>query len=92
LVCDLFHQIALDTVGPLPETIDGNKYILVAIDRYSKWCKAKAIHDHTTTITTKFLEEEITCKYKVFKFILIDNGGEWSTEFDNMCKVYGIHH
>jgi hypothetical protein len=36
-VCDLFHRVALDTAGPLPETRSGNKYILVAIDHYSKW-------------------------------------------------------
>ncbi len=37
-VCDLFHRVALDTAGLLPETRLGNKYILVAIDHYSKWC------------------------------------------------------
>jgi hypothetical protein len=88
----LFYKIALYTVGPLPKTTNGNKYILVAIDHYSKWCEAKAILDHTTIVTTRFLKKEIICRYKVFKFILMDNGGEWSTEFDNMCKVYGIHH
>ncbi len=35
-VCDLFHRVALDITGPLPETKSGNKYILVAIDHYSK--------------------------------------------------------
>lgn len=73
---DLFYRITFDIVGPLRKTINGNKYIFLAIDHYSKWCEAKVIFDHTTTITTKFLEEEIICRYKVLKFILIDNGGE----------------
>jgi hypothetical protein len=88
----LFYKIALDTINPFPKTNDGNKYVLVAIDHYSKWCETKAIPDHTTIITARFLKKEVICRYKVLKFILIDNGGEWSAEFDNMCKVYGIHH
>ncbi len=35
-ICDLFYRVAMDTIGPLLETIDGNKYVLVAIDHYSK--------------------------------------------------------
>jgi hypothetical protein len=35
-VCDLFYRVAMDTTRPLPETKSGNKYILVAIDHYSK--------------------------------------------------------
>jgi len=76
LVCDLFYRVALDIVRPLPETNDGNEYILVEIDHYSKWSKVKAIKDHTITTIARFLEEDIICKYGVPKFIFIDNGGE----------------
>jgi hypothetical protein len=48
--------------------------------------------DHTITISTKFLEEKIICRYGVPKFIFIDNGGEWFVEFHKLCKVYSIHH
>jgi hypothetical protein len=91
-VCDLFYKIALDTTKPLPETNEGNKYILVIIDHYFKWCEARVIPNHTTMITVRFLEKYIICRYAVPKFILIDDGGEWFAEFDNLCKVYGIHH
>ncbi len=92
LICDLFYRVELDIVGPFLETQNGNKYIPVAIDRYSKWHEAKLVLDHIASMVVRFLEEEIICRYEVFKFVLIDNGGEWSTEFDNLCKMYGIHH
>jgi len=57
MVYDLFYKIAFDIISPFPKTTDGKKYILVAIDHYSKWCEAKVIFDHTTIITTKFLEK-----------------------------------
>jgi len=91
-VCDLFHRVAMDTVGPLPETKSGNKYILVAIDHYSKWCEAKAVVDHGAKTVARFLEDDIICRYGVPKFVLTDNGGEWAVGFDVMCKDYDIQH
>jgi hypothetical protein len=79
LVCELFYKIAMDTLRPLPKIKSGNKYILVAIDHYSKWCEAKTIIDHGVKTTAKFLEDDIICRYGVPKFVLIDNGGEWAT-------------
>jgi hypothetical protein len=69
----------MDTLRPLPKTKSRNKYILMAIDHYSKWWEAKTIVDHGVKTTTKFLEDDIICRYGVPKFVLIDNGGEWAT-------------
>jgi len=89
-ICDLFHRVAFDTVGPLPKTKSGNMYILVAIDHYSKWCEAKAVVNHSAKTTSRFLEDDIICRYGVPRFILTDNGGEWAAEFEMICKDYGI--
>jgi len=91
-VCDLFHKVVMDTTGPLPETRSGNKYILVAIDHYSKWCEAKAVVDHGAKMAARFLEDDIIYMYGVPKFVLTNNGGEWAAEFDVMCKDYDIQH
>jgi transposase-like protein len=91
-ICDLFYIIVMDTIGPLLKTKSGNKYILMAIDHYSKWCKVKAVVDHGVKTTARFLKDDIIYKYGVPKFVLTDNGGEWVVEFDVMCKDYGIHH
>ncbi len=87
LVCELFYWVALDTARPLPETKIGNKYILVAVDHYSKWCEAKAVADHGAKTIAKFLEDDVICRYGVPKFVLTDNGGEWAAEFDVMLRI-----
>jgi hypothetical protein len=92
LVYDLFYRVALDIVRPLFETKDGNMYVLVTIDHYSKRCEARLIKDHDATIVVRFLEEEIICRFGVLKLILTKNGGEWMVKFDLMCKKYGIIH
>ncbi len=82
----------MDITRPLFETKLGNKYIIVAINHYSKWCKAKIVVDHGAKTAARFLEDDIICRYGVPKFVLIDNGGEWVAEFDVMCKDSKIHH
>jgi len=82
----------MDTVGPLPKTKAGNKYILVAIDHYSKWGEAKAVADHGARTAARFLEDDLICRYGVLGFILTNNGGEWGVEFEIMCKDYAIQH
>jgi hypothetical protein len=76
-ICGLFYRVALDIMGPLLETKLGNKYILVAIDHYSKWCEAKAMANHGAKTIAKFLEDDVICRYGVPKFVLTNNGEEW---------------
>ncbi len=64
-IWDQFYQVALDTIGLLLETYNGNKYILVTIDHYSKWWEAKAMVDHDVEIVAKFLEDNVICRFGV---------------------------
>jgi hypothetical protein len=50
------------------------------------------VKEHITTIVARFFEEEIICKFGVPKYVLIDNGGEWTIKFDMMCNFFGITH
>ena len=40
-----FELCAMDIVGPLPETVNGNKYILVFVDHFSKFTEDFAMPD-----------------------------------------------
>ncbi len=66
--------MVLDTTGPLPNANNGNKYILVAIDHYSKWVEAKTIVNHEAKTITRFFEDDIICGFGVPKHVLMDNG------------------
>jgi hypothetical protein len=35
-ICNLFYRVAMDTIGSLPKTTSGNKYVFIAIDYYFK--------------------------------------------------------
>ena len=57
-----FHRIGIDIKGPLPRTQQGNRYIIVAIDYFTKWPEAKAIADIKASTVAKFIFEEIICR------------------------------
>ncbi len=44
------------------------------------------MHDHTTIMDAKFFEKYIICTYGMQKIILIDNGGEWYINTNNLCN------
>jgi hypothetical protein len=88
----LFYRVTLDITWLLLGTLNGNRYILVAIDHYSKWVEGNTVVKHEAQIVAKFLEDEIICRFVVLRYILIDNGGEWVAEFDQLCKNYGTTH
>ncbi|KAG8173919.1 hypothetical protein JTE90_012423 [Oedothorax gibbosus] len=49
--------LSLDILGPLPMSENGNRYILGAIDHFSKYCMLFALSDITAkTIATKLIE------------------------------------
>ena len=50
----LLERVAIDVLGPLTETHQGNSYILVVGDYWTKWMEAYAIPDQQAeTVVTK---------------------------------------
>jgi hypothetical protein len=70
----LFERFALDYVGPLPETHQGNRYILVATEALTRWPIAKAVPDADAETSARFIYEEIVMQYGPPETILTDRG------------------
>lgn len=75
-----FDKWAIDMVGPLPETPNGNKWIVTAIDYATGWPVAKALPSKATTHIAKFIHEEIFSHYGFPDELLSDNGMEFLGE------------
>jgi hypothetical protein len=56
-----FYQIGIDFVGLLPVSELGNKYIIVAIDYFTKWVEAKAVRVDNAEKVAIFIYEDIIC-------------------------------
>ena len=87
----VWEKCALDIVGPLSQTLDGNKYVLTFQDELSKYTLAIPIaHQDAMTIAKVFVEEVIL-KFGIPQMILTDQGSNFLSEiFTNVCKLLRI--
>jgi len=59
---------------PYTQTTSGNKFVIVAVDAFSKFVIAKAIKAQTSEITAEFLAEDIVCRIGSPDIITSDRG------------------
>ncbi|XP_030000944.1 uncharacterized protein LOC115426854 [Sphaeramia orbicularis] len=55
------EQVAVDVLGSFPTTDCSNRYVLVAMDYFTKWPEAYAIPDQSAMTTAKHLVSEMFC-------------------------------
>src|SRR6266542_4257945 len=76
----LFDRWGVDVVGPLPITLKGNQYIIVAVEYLSKWQKAKAVSEANALNISNFLYQNIICRFGYFTHLHTDRGTEFVNE------------
>ena len=58
-----FYQWGMDVLGPLTEAPGRVKYVIVAIDYFTKWIEAKPLAKTIGKEVKKFVWENIGCRY-----------------------------
>ena len=58
-----FERIAVDIAGPFPVTDDGNRYIMVVDDYFTKRVEAYTIPNQEVTTVAKQLVHNFCCRY-----------------------------
>ncbi|KAL7637112.1 UNVERIFIED_CONTAM: hypothetical protein RMT77_012870 [Armadillidium vulgare] len=87
-----FDVVATDLME-MPRTKSGQKYILVAVDMYSKWTSAVAIPDKTATTVLTAFKNMIATFLKNPLEVQSDNGKEFTNYlFEEFLKTKEIKH
>ncbi|XP_071715219.1 uncharacterized protein [Rutidosis leptorrhynchoides] len=60
-----FYKWAIDIVGPFNRSTGNAKFLVVAIDFFTKWVEAKALAKITGENVKKFVWHDIVCRYGV---------------------------
>ena len=83
-----FERIAIDIMEPGTITDNGNRYIMVVNDYFTKWSEAYAIKDHTAYTVADVLATQYICRYGVPRTIHTDQGKEFESHlFQKMCTL-----
>ena len=86
------ERVAMDILGPLPETDAGNKYILVVGDYFTKWKEAYPMRDMEATTVARLLVNEFFCRFGLPDTLHTDQGRNFeSSLIKEICSLLGIH-
>ena len=84
--------VATDICGPYVPSKKGNRFLLVAIDVFSKFTIVKPVRNATADSVTKFIEEDVILKFACPEIILSDNGVQYkSKQYADLISAKGIH-
>jgi ribonuclease HI len=76
----------LDLLGPLPPAQGNLKYVVVAVEYFSKWIEAKPLATITSATVQKIFWQNIVCRFGVPKEITMDNGTQFDAKtFKDLC-------
>ncbi|GJW30272.1 reverse transcriptase domain-containing protein [Tanacetum coccineum] len=86
-----FYKWGIDIAGPFPEGPSKVKFLIVAMDYFTKWIEAKAVATITGNQVKKFIWDNIVCHFDLPGEIISDNGKQFSDNpFNDWCDKLNI--
>jgi transposase InsO family protein len=87
-----WDHICIDTAGPLPTSLQGNNYILIIVDVFTRYCVLKALPDKSS-LTIALALRSVLSLFGRPKIIQSDNGTEYVNEIVRLyIESSGIDH
>jgi len=85
----VMKQVGVD-IMQLPE-VNGKRYVVVAIDYFSKYSEARAIDNKSASNVARFLLEEIICRHGCPSIQINDQGREFCNSVsDELHRLTGV--
>ena len=89
----IFQRFGLDYIVSGIESNEGNNFIIVATEYYTRWPIAKAVQNADGITTAKFLYTDIFCTFGPPAEILTDRGTHFKNEMiKEFCKLVNVNH
>ena len=89
-----FAMWGMDVIGPIePKASNGHRFILVAIDYFTKWVEASSYANVTRNVVIKFVKNNLICRYGLPNKLITDNGTNLNNKgMKELCDKFKIEH
>jgi transposase InsO family protein len=89
-----FSKWGIDVIGLIvPRASNGHRFILVAIDYFTKWVEAASYANVTKQVVVRFIKKEIICRYGLPNKIITDNDTNLNNKMmKELCETFKIEH
>ena len=86
-----FVQWGIDIMGALPQGKKQAKFLLVAINYFTKWVEVEALAMIIEAKVRSFVWKNIVCRFEIPQMIILDNGRQFNSQgFRSSCLSLGI--
>src|SRR6266498_1453707 len=90
---DIFEKWKIDIIRLLPITREGNRYIVITMDYFSRWSKVRAIKAANAETVATFIYEEIICRFESPRVLQSDRGTHFVNEvIRRLTEKFRIKH
>uniref|UniRef100_A0A2N9FNL1 Integrase catalytic domain-containing protein n=1 Tax=Fagus sylvatica TaxID=28930 RepID=A0A2N9FNL1_FAGSY len=86
-----FSQWGLDIMGPFPVGTKQAKFLVVAIDYFTKWVEAEPLATITEKNVKNFVWKGVICRFGIPRVLVSDNGKQFDNgPFRDLCAQLNI--
>ncbi|KAK3922326.1 Gag-pol polyprotein [Frankliniella fusca] len=86
-----WERVGVDIAGPFPTTERGNRYLLIAVDYFSRWPEALPIPSVHSHVVARALVDHIFCRFGVPQELHSDRGSSFESEvFKSVMELLGV--
>jgi transposase InsO family protein len=84
------HSVFFEKMGVTPMAQGNFKFVVVAIEYFTKWIEARPVATITSATIRKFFWQQIICRFGVPKELTVDNGKQSDCQdFGEYCRSIG---
>ncbi|XP_049345598.1 uncharacterized protein LOC125810112 [Solanum verrucosum] len=89
-----FAAWGMDVIGPIePPALNGHRFILVAVDYFTKWVEASTYKEVTKKVVADFVHNNIVCRFEIPESIITDNTANLNNNLmKETCERFKITH